>query len=148
MKNTFAAVAVIALIGLGLPAVASAEVITYVCDASPDPAPPDWTGGPYSAAVRLVIDTQARSVELRDKDNHMLAATEPSGRLSGLNNYKLDVSFTDDTLRWGVIEMWGFSGYLDRKTGRVDLLWTNSGGYSPTTLTRQFHGTCKERVGF
>ena len=148
MTKTLAAVALIALIGLGLPALASAESVTYVCDASADPAPPDWTGGPYSAGVRLIIDTQAHSVELRDNDNRMLAATEPAGRLSGLNNYRLDVNITDSMIQWGVIEMWGFTGYLDLKTGRVDLLWTNAAGYSPTTLTRQFHGTCKERTGF
>ena len=148
MNKTFAAVAVIALIGLGLPAPAHADLVTYVCDASAESAPPDWTGGPYSGAVRLIVDTLARSVELRDKDNRMLAATEPAGRLSALNNYKLDVNLTDNMVTWGLIEMWGFSGYLDRKTGRVDLLWTNSGGYSPSTLTRQFHGTCKERIGF
>ena len=148
MRKTFAAVAVIALIGLGLPAPASAELITYVCDASADPAPPEWTGGPYSAQVRLVVNTESHSVELRDTDNRLMAATEPAGRLSALNNYRLDVKFTDSGITWGVIEMWGFSGYLDLKTGRVDLLWTNSGGYSPTTLNRQFHGTCKEHVGF
>jgi len=147
MKHTIAAVAVIALIGLGLPALASAATFTYVCDASTDPVPPGWSGGPYSGPVRLVVDTEAQSVELRDKNNRMLAATEPSGRLSGLNNYKLDVSITDAAVRWGVIEMWGFSGYIDRKSGRVDLLWTNPAGYSPSTLNRQFHGTCKERLG-
>src|ERR1051325_11271358 len=125
MTRTIAAVAVIALIGLGLPALASAATFTYVCEASTEPAPPDWFGGPYTGPVRLIIDTQARSVELRDKDNVMLAATEPTGRLSALNNYKLDVTDNDSLLSWGVIEMWGFSGYFDRRSGRIDLIWTN-----------------------
>ncbi len=148
MKKTFAAVAVIALIGLGLPAVASAATFTFVCEASTEPPPADWFGGPWTTPVRVVVDTSSRTVELLDNNNlNSLGSSLPPARLASLNNYKMDVTVTDTLVSWGVIEMWGFSGYIDRRTGRVDLIWTNSGGYSPNTLNRQFHGKCTERGG-
>ena len=145
MKKSFALVAAIALIVLGLPALASAETFTYLCDPSTEPAPADWFGGPYTGQVRIIIDTTAKSVELRDKDNRVLGDFEPPARLSALNNYKLDLTVTQSTISWGVAEMWGFSGYIDRKSGRLDAIWINPRGYSPNTLNRQFHGTCKQR---
>ena len=146
MKKNILAVAAIALIGLGLPALASAATFTYVCEASTEPAPAGWFGGPWTAPVRVVVDTSARTVEVFDGTNlQQLGGTMPPARLAGLNNYQLDVNVTDDTISWGIIEMWGFSGYLDRKSGRVHLIWTNPRGYSADTLSRQFHGTCKER---
>ncbi len=145
MKRTIAGLAAIALIGLGLPRIASAATFTYVCEASTEPAPADWFGGPWLSQVRLVIDTTARSVDLLDKDYKILGSSAPPARLSGLNNYRLDVTVTPTTVSWGVIEMWGFSGYIDRRSGRLDVIWTNPEGYSPNTLSRQFHGTCRER---
>ena len=52
---------------------------------------------------------------------------------------------TESTISWGVIEMWGFSGYVNRQSGRLDVIWTNALGYNTNTLSRQFHGSCKER---
>ena len=144
MSKTLAAVAVIALFGLGLPAPALAATFTYVCEPAREPAPPDWFGGPYTTPVRLVIDTPARTVELLDGNNKAMGDTMPPARLAGLNNYKLDITVTEGTISWGIVEMWGFSGYIDRRTGRLDAIWTNAGGFSANTLTRQFHGTCKE----
>jgi hypothetical protein len=145
MKTRFAVLVGIALIGLLLPSSASAAIFTYTCAASVEPAPPDWFGGPWSAPVRVVVDTQARSVELFDQDNIMLATTVRQGRLSGLNDYQMDVTVTENVISWGVIEMWGFSGYIDRQSGRLDLIWSNSGGFSPSTSSRQFHGSCTLR---
>lgn len=149
MKKTFATAALIALIGVLLPGfarIASAASFTFVCEASTEPAPPNWFGGPWTAPVRLVIDTVARSVDLFDTDNRFLNVSAKPARLSGLNNYKLDLTVTDSLISWGVVEMWGFSGYMDLRTGRLDVLWTNSEAYTPNTLTRQFHGTCKQRT--
>ena len=144
MKKTIAAVAVIALIGLVLPSSASAASFTFVCDPSTDPAPPDWFGGPWTSPVRLVIDTVARSIDILDTDNRILSTSAKPARLSSLNNYQLDLTVTESVISWGVIEMWGFSGYIDLRTGRLDALWTNSAAYTPNTLTRQFHGMCRK----
>jgi len=146
MKTRFALTLGIALIGLLLPSSASAAIFTYTCEASVEPAPADWFGGPWSGPVRLVVDTGAKNVELFDsKNNLMLATTVRQGRLSGLNNYQIDLTVTENVISWGIIEMWGFSGYIQRESGRLDLIWTNGEGYSPNTLSRQFHGTCKLR---
>ena len=145
MTKTLAAVAVIALIGLGLPTPASAATFTFVCDPSTEPAPAEWFGGPWMTPIRVVVDTSARTVELFDANLNQIGGTMPPARLAGLNNYQPDVTVTNATISWGIIEMWGFSGYIDRKSGRVDLIWTNPAGFSPNTLSRQFHGTCKER---
>ena len=148
MKKTFATAVGIALIGVLLPGfatIASAATLTFVCEASTGSAPPQWFGGPWTAPVRLVIDTAAHSVDLLDNDNKILNASAKPARLSALNNYKLDLTVTDSIISWGVIEMWGFSGYIDLRTGRLDVLWTNSDAYTQNTLTRQFHGTCTQR---
>ena len=145
MKKTCAAVVAIALIGLNLPTLAAPATFTFVCQPSTEPAPPDWFGGPWSSPVRLVVDTNAMTVELFDMDSHMLGGTVPPGRLSGLNDYKMDVTITDSAIIWGVIEMWGFSGYVDRRSGRLDALWSNPAGFNANTVSRQFHGSCKER---
>ena len=116
-----------------------------MCEPSTQPAPPDWFGGPWPSSIRLVIDPAARSVEIYDTDNFILATTAPPARLAGLNDYRLDMSVTENVITWGVVEMWGFSGYLDVKTGRLDLMWSNLGGYSPGTSNRQFHGTCTRK---
>jgi hypothetical protein len=148
MRKTSAAAVVIALIGVVLPGfakTASAATFTFVCEASTEPAPSDWFGGPWTAPVRLVIDTVARSVDLLDDNNRILNTSAKPARLSALNNYKLDLTVTESIISWGVIEMWGFSGYVDLRTGRLDVLWTNSDAYTPNTLTRQFHGTCTQR---
>lgn len=145
MKKTLAVFAVLALFGLSLPTPASADTFTFLCNPSTDPAPPDWFGGPWSAPVKLVVDTSARTVEIFDSENKALSVTARPARLSSLNDYKLDLTVTENTIKWGVLEMWGFSGYVDRKSGRLDAIWMNPDGYSPGTLHRQFHGTCKER---
>ena len=145
MKKTLAAVVIVALIGLLLPSLASAETFTFDCSPAAEAPPPDWFGGLWSTPLRIVIDTQARTVELFDLSNKAVAVTAVSSRLSRLNDYQMDIAITENAINWGIIEMWGFSGYIDRRTGRVDLLWTNSGGYSPNTLHRQFHGTCRQR---
>ena len=145
MKKRLSVIAIFAVIGVALPALASAATFTFVCEASTEPAPPDWFGGPWTAPVRLVIDTAARSVDLVDSDNKILGTSAKPARLSGLNNYQLDLTVTESIISWGVIEMWGFSGYIDLRTGRLDVLWTNSDAYTPNTLTRPFHGTCKQR---
>lgn len=144
MKPRSVVLAGIALIGLLLPGSASAAIFTYTCDAAVEPAPPDWFGGPWTAPLRLVVDTSSRTVEVFDTDNVMLATTIIQGRLSGLNNYKLDVTVTENVISWGVVEMWGFTGYINRQSGRLDLIWTNPNGYSASTFSRQFHGSCKE----
>ena len=145
MKTRFAALLVVALIGLRLPTSAAAAIITYSCESSAEPTPPDWSGGPWPGPVRLVIDTTAKTAELFDKDNLMLATTVRQGRLAGLNNYQIDLSVTENVISWGVVEMWGFSGYINRQNGRLDLLWVNSNGAGADTFNRQFHGTCKQR---
>ena len=145
MKKTLAALAVIALFSLSMPTLASADIFTFVCSASTEPAPPDWFGGPWSGPVRLVVNTTAGTVELFDNDAKTLSDSSPVARLSGLNNYKLDITVTENTISWGVIEMWGFSGYVDRKSGRLDAIWTNPLGYTVNTLNRQFHGNCTPR---
>jgi hypothetical protein len=145
MNKPLAAVVMVALIGLVLPSLASAETFTFVCDPATETPPADWFGGPWFAPLKVVVDTQARSVELFDLDNKAVAVTARPSRLAGLNNYQMDIVITENVINWGVIEMWGFSGYIDRRTGRVDVIWTNPGGYSPNTLHRQFHGTCRQR---
>src|SRR6266849_6229989 len=112
MKKPFAAVVMVALIGLVMPGLASADTFTFVCDPATETPPPDWFGGPWFAPLKVVIDTQARSVELFDLDNKAVAVTARPLRLAGLNNYRMDVVITDNVINWGVIEMWGFSGYI------------------------------------
>ena len=143
MKKTLAAFAVIALFGLSMPTLASADIFTFTCEPSTEPAPPDWFGGLWTAPVRLVVNTTARTVDVLDKDSKQLGDSMRPSRLASLNDYQLDLTVTENLITWGVIEMWGFSGYVDRKTGRLDLIWTNPEGYSPSTLSRQFHGTCR-----
>jgi hypothetical protein len=146
MKKRFAtALVVAALTGLLWPGPASAEVITFTCDPVAEPSPAGWFGGPWSAPLRLVVDSSARTIEIFDQDNKAVAVTARPARLSSLNNYQLDIVITDSVINWGVIEMWGFSGYIDRKSGRLDMIWSNSSGYSPDTSSRQFHGTCRQR---
>jgi hypothetical protein len=142
MKTLAAALVVFAVIGLLMPAPASAATFTYSCSPATQPAPANWLGGPWSGPVRLVVDTTAHMIELLDSNYVILATTARSGRLSGLNNYQMDVSVTDNVISWGVIEMWGFSGYIDRRSGRLDVTWVNQSGYNTTTFNRQFHGMC------
>ncbi len=130
---------------LAAPRVASADVLTYTCQPKADAPPAQWFGGPWLKPVRLQIDTAARDVELRDADNKLIKASEQSAHLASLNNHQIDIAVDDSVIRWGVVQMWGFSGYIDRKSGQLDMLWVNSLGYSPDTLTRQFHGTCQPR---
>jgi len=145
MKKPFAtALVVAALIGL-LPGAASADVLTFTCDPGAESTPAGWFGGPWSAPIRVVVDSSARTVELFDKDNIAVAVTARPARLASLNDYKLDILITENVISWGVVEMWGFSGYIDRQSGRLDMLWINSSGYSPDTQNRQFHGTCRQR---
>ena len=75
----------------------------------------------------------------------LIAGNLRSSRLSGLGGYEFDLRVDENVIRWGVIRMWGISGYVDRKSGRIDVLWTNDDGHDENSLTRQFHGTCQER---
>jgi len=146
MKKSLAtAFVVAALIGLVRPSSASAATYTFTCDPATEPAPAGWFGGPWSAPIRLVVDSSARTIELFDRNNNAVAVTARPSRLSSLNNYQFDIVITENVINWGVIEMWGFSGYIDLRSGRLDMIWTNSSGYSPDTVSRQFHGTCKQR---
>jgi len=146
MKKPFAiALFAAALLGLLRPDAALADTFTFTCDPAAEPAPAAWFGGPWSAPLKVVVDTSAKTVELFDKDNNAVAVTAQPSRLASLNDYKLDIVINENVINWGVIEMWGFSGYIDRKSGRLDMIWSNSAGYNPDTQTRQFHGTCKQR---
>ena len=146
MKNTcaiFAGIVAVAAVLL-LPTTASANIFTLVCQPVADPAPPEWFGGPWLQPLTVKVDTNAQSVELLDSNSKALADTVHFGRLAGLAGYQLDVVIDENVIRWGVIRMWGISGYVDRKTGRIDVLWAPDRGYDPNTI-RQFHGNCRQQ---
>ena len=124
---------------------ARAETIAFSCTAIAEAPPPEWVGGSWTGEVTVQVDTIARTVEMFDTRGGLLAGTARPARLARLNNHELDIKITDRAVIWGVVQMWGFSGYLDRQSGRLDLLWTNPEGFSAATLTRQFHGTCTPR---
>jgi hypothetical protein len=145
-KNLTIYAGVLSLVALLLtPAVASASTFILVCEPASEPAPPEWFGGPWLRPLKVRVDTDAKVIELLDQDDTTMAGTLRASRLSGLGGYQIDVTINDRVINWGVLRMWGISGYVDRKTGRIDALWATQNGYSQTTLIRQFHGTCRER---
>jgi hypothetical protein len=90
------------------------------------------------------VDVAGRMVEIYNEKGVLIAGSLRSSRLSGLGGYEFDIRFDENVIRWGVIRMWGVSGYVDRKSGRIDVLWTNDLGHDENSLTTQFHGTCRE----
>lgn len=148
MKKSLAALAgALTLISLiGAAKTASAEVFTFVCEPAREPAPPEWFGGPWQRTITVRVDSGAKMVEVYDHEGKMLGGTLRASRLANLGGYEFDVTADENVIRWGILRMWATSGYLDRKSGRVDLLWTNEDGQDPDSLTRQFHGTCR-RLG-
>jgi len=128
-----------------VPRVASAVPFTLVCQPAQETAPSEWFGGQWQRAITIRIDASSRMVELYDEEGKMLAGTLRASRLAGLGGYEFDMRIDENVIRWGVVRMWGISGYVDRKSGRIDVLWTNDDGHDDDTLTRQFHGTCRER---
>ena len=134
------------LLGLLLtPRLASASTFVLVCEPAAEAAPPEWFGGPWTHALKVRVDTDAKSIDLLDQDDTAVAGTLLAVRLAGLAGYQLDVTINDNVINWGIARMWGTSGYVDRKTGRIDVLWATQNGFSPDTLIRQFHGTCHQR---
>jgi hypothetical protein len=125
------------------PKTASAETFTFVCEPAREPAPAEWFGGPWQRAITVRVDSGGRLVELYDQNGTILGGTLRASRLAGLGGYEFDMTVDENVIRWGVVRMWATSGYIDRRSGRIDVLWTNEQGHSPETLTRQFHGTCR-----
>lgn len=126
-----------------LPRTASAETFTFVCEPIGEPAPPQWFGGPWQRAITVRVDSLAKLVEVYDSNGAMLGGTLRASRLANLGGYEFDMTANENVIRWGVERMWATSGYIDRRTGRIDVLWTNEDGQNPESLTRQFHGTCR-----
>ena len=125
-----------------LPRSASAEIFTFVCEPAQEPAPPQWFGGPWQRTITVRVDSVGRMVELYDQNGSILGGTLRASRLAGLGGYEFDVTTDENVIRWGIVRMWATSGYIDRRSGRIDVLWTNENGQNPDSLTRQFHGTC------
>ena len=144
MKKPLAALAgALTLISLiGAAKTASAEVFTFVCEPAQEPAPAEWFGGAWERTITVRVDSGARMVEVYDHDGKMLGGTLRASRLAGLGGYEFDMTADENVIRWGIVRMWATSGYIDRKSGRIDVLWTNEDGQDPDSLTRQFHGTC------
>jgi hypothetical protein len=134
--------ALILLAALLTPATVSANVFTMTCDPAIAPAPSNWFGGPWTSQLKLRVDTDAKTIELLDQNNVTLAATLQAARVAGGGNFQVDVTIDERVINWGIARMWGISGYLDRKSGQLDVLWTNPRGSGADTLIRQFHGTC------
>lgn len=145
MKKSLAALAgALTLVSLiGAAKTASAEVVTFVCEPAREPAPPEWFGGPWQQTITVRVDSGGKMVEVYDREGKMLGGTLRASRLARLGGYEFDMTADQNVIRWGVVRMWSTSGYIDRKSGRIDVLWTNEDGQSPESLTRQFHGTCR-----
>lgn len=135
----FAAVLVLA------PRTALAVPLTLECQPAHESAPPEWFGGQWEQPITVRVDVAGRMVEIYNEKGVLIAGSLRSSRLSGLGGYEFDIRFDENVIRWGVIRMWGVSGYVDRKSGRIDVLWTNDLGHDENSLTTQFHGTCRER---
>lgn len=147
MKNPVAVfVGVLALATVAAtPANAFAETATFVCEPTTEPAPPQWIGGLWRGPLTVRLDSGGKLVELYDENGTMLAGTLRASRLAGLGGYEFDMIVDQNVIRWGIARMWSTSGYIDRKSGRIDVLWTNENGHNTDTLTRHFHGTCRVR---
>ena len=128
-----------------VPRTVLAVPLTFVCQPAHEPTPPEWFGGQWEQPITVRVDPSSRMVEVYDEKGVLIAGTLRSSRLSGLGGYEFDIRVDENVIRWGVIRMWGISGYVDRKSGRIDVLWTNDDGHDENSLTRQFHGTCQER---
>ena len=122
-----------------------ATPFTLVCQPEHQPAPPEWFGGQWEQPISVRVDATSRQVEIFDDRGVLIAGSLRSSRLSGLGGYEFDVKVDENVIRWGVVRMFGVSGYVDRKTGRIDVLWTVDDGHTENSLTRQFHGVCSER---
>lgn len=134
-----------ALIGvLVSPRAASATPFTWTCTPSSVSLPPGWFGGPWARPLKLLVDLDGKLVQLLDDDNNVLVGTDRVANLAGLAGYEYDMVINESVINWGIVKMWGFSGYIDRRNRRVDVIWANRLGYSPPTLIRQFHGTCRQ----
>jgi hypothetical protein len=144
MKKSLAALAgaltVASLIGAAKPA--SAETVTFVCEPAREPAPPEWFGGPWQQVITVRVESISKTVEVYDRNGTLLGGTLRASRLAGLGGYEFDMTLDENVIRWGIVRMWATSGYIDRRSGRIDLLWTNEDGQDPDSLTRQFHGSC------
>ena len=127
------------------PRTAFAVPFTLVCQPAREPAPAEWFGGLWQQPITVRVDSLSRLVEIYDEKGVLIAGTLRSSRLSGLGGYEFDLRVDENVIRWGVVRMFGMSGYVDRKSGRIDVLWTNDDGQSENSLTRQFHGTCREK---
>ena len=128
-----------------VPRTALAVPITFDCQPAHEAAPAEWFGGQWEQPITVRVDVAGRMVEVYDEKGVLIAGSLRSSRLSGLGGYEFDIKVDKNVIRWGVIRMWGVSGYVDRKSGRIDVLWTNDYGHDENSLTRQFHGTCRER---
>ncbi len=135
----------LAAVLLAAPQRLRATGVTLECQPSHEAAPPEWFGGQWDQPITVRVDTLSRVVEVYDEKGTLIAGSLRASRLSGLGGYEFDIQVDENVIRWGITRMWGVSGYVDRKSGRIDLLWTNDDGQSENSLTRQFHGTCHER---
>jgi len=122
-----------------------ADPFTLVCEPAHQPAPAEWFGGQWEQPISVRVDATSHLVEIYDEKGALIAGSLRSSRLSGLGGYEFDVKVDENVIRWGIVRMFGVSGYVDRKTGRIDVLWTNDNGHTENSLTRQFHGVCRER---
>ena len=127
------------------PATASANTFLLTCEPAAEAAPPQWFGGQWQGPLTVRVDTDAKAIQLVDQAGNAIADTVHAARLASLGGYEMDVTINESVIVWGVARMWGVSGYVDRASGRIDVLWATPNGYSPDTLIRQFHGTCHER---
>ncbi len=122
-----------------------AAPVMFDCQPAHESAPAEWFGGQWEQPITVRVDALSRMVEIYDEKGTLIAGSLRASRLSGLGGYEFDVRVDENVIRWGVVRMFGVSGYIDRKSGRIDVLWTNDDGQSEQSLTRQFHGTCHER---
>ena len=128
-----------------LPRTVIAAPFTMTCQPAHQAAPPEWFGGQWEQPITVRVDALSHMVEIYDEKGTLIAGSLRASRLSGLGGYEFDVRVDENVIRWGIVRMFGVSGYIDRKTGRIDVLWTNDYGSSEESLTRQFHGICHER---
>jgi hypothetical protein len=132
-------------IGLLLsPSAASAETVTLACDPSAGAAPADWTGAPWRRPLKIRVNVDGNEIELLDGDGVQLANTLQALNLASLAGYGFDIVMNENVINWGIVRMWGFSGYIDRRTWQVHIMWVNPQGATPNAHDRQFHGTCRQ----
>ena len=122
---------------------ASAETITLACEPSGGPTPAQWIGGPWLRPLKIRVNVDGSEIELLDGDGVQLANTLQAVNLASLAGYGFDIVINENVINWGIARMWGFSGYIDRKTWQVHITWVNPQGATPNAHDRQFHGTCR-----